>query len=241
MARSIRLAKERIVTSALLVRRVQLREADDIVHFFTEQAGSLSAIARGARRSSRRFSSLEPMHLLRIRVEVSPSRELGTLTEASLERPRLGLTSQLAAMNAAGQALRWLRKAAPARSPEPQFWEVVNRLLDALDGVGADAAAAEALLAACGLRMLVIDGWRLQLAQCVRCGKPCPSNARAIVDVHAGGVVCRTCGGIGSMMSSRQRAAMMVAFDGGDFGGDAKEAVTLVERALEIHGQGLST
>jgi len=241
MARSARLAKVRIRSSALLVRRVPVREADDIVDFFTEKAGLLSAIARGARRSTRRFASLEPMHLLRISVELAPSRELGTLTEATLQCPRLGLTSKLATMNAAGRALRWLRKVAPVQSPEPQLWSEIDGLLDALDGLDGTGDEPQALLAASGLRMLVIAGWRLELAHCVRCGRQCPPKSRAIVDVHAGGVVCRSCGGVGSMVGSRQRAAMMAAFDGSAFVGDALAAVELVERALDVHGRGEST
>jgi DNA repair protein RecO (recombination protein O) len=240
MPRSARLAKERIQSDALLLRRSPSGESDDIVHLFTEAAGALGAIARGARRSNRRFAALEPMHLLRVSVELSPARELGTLTEASLARPRIGLTSSLRAMELSGRALRWIRHAAPARTPEPALWLEINQLLDSLDGPAA-AEQGSALLAAAGLRMLAAAGWALELDRCVRCGKPCPERARVLVDVNAGGVVCRGCGGMGMALSSRTRRAMMAAQAGGPYDGEADAAIALVARAFDVHGRGEGT
>jgi len=233
-----RLAKERLTTDALLVRRVAFRESDDIVHLFTEEHGAVSAVARGARRSQKRFSALEPVHLLRVGVDVAHERELGTLVEASLLRPRLGVITRLATMEAAGRALRWLRAAAPQRSAERGMWKEANQLLDALDQPDADA---EGLLAAAGLRLLAVAGWALELESCVRCGRLCPENARAIVDVHAGGIVCRHCGGQGSSVGARQRLALSAAMAGAPFAGEPEAAVALVDAAFHAHGQGEAT
>jgi len=239
-----RLSKQRLRTEALLIRLVPVGEADAMVQLFTEQAGALSAIARGARRSSKRFSALEPMHLLRVGVDVSPVRDVATLAEASLERPRIRLSTTLAPMQAAGQALRWLRVAAPARTPEPALWDEVNALLDGLD-TEASAGRELALMATVGLRMLVAAGWGLVLERCVRCGKPCPARARTTIDVRAGGVVCRGCGGTGVPVRSVQRQAMIAAVAGDETAltakADAELAITLVDRALEVHGKGEAT
>ncbi len=240
MPRSSRLAKERIVSDALLLRRTPTGDSDDIVHLFTERAGVVAAVARGARRSTRRFAALEPMHLLRVGVDVSPARELGTLAEATLARPRLGLISSLGTLEAAGRALRWLRRAAPARTPEPALWVEINNLLDALDEPAASQRAPQ-LLAASGLRMLAAAGWALELERCVRCGKSCPERARVVVDVHAGGVVCRSCGAAGVQLSSRQRRALVAVLGGAAFEGDADEVVAMVVRAFEVHGRGEAT
>ncbi|MEQ9324945.1 MAG: recombination protein O N-terminal domain-containing protein, partial [Polyangiaceae bacterium] len=92
------LAKERLTTDALLVRLVPYRDADAIVHLFTEQVGAVAAMARGARKSKRRFTSLEPMHTLRATVDLAAGRELGTLIETAMAQPRIALTSSLPAM-----------------------------------------------------------------------------------------------------------------------------------------------
>ena len=203
MARPPALAKERLTTDALIVRFVPYRDSDAIVHLFTERAGLVTAMARGARKSRRRFTSLEPMHTLRITVEVSPAREMGTLVETEMSRLRLGMTGRLDAMEAAGQALRWVRRAAMSTSPEPGLWSELTGLLDALDDLGRTGDPWRELAGA-GLRMLAVAGWALELERCVRCGRACPGDARAIIDVHAGGLVCRQCGGRGVVISAAQ-------------------------------------
>lgn len=237
---SRRLATESVSSEALLLRRTPYGEADDIVHVFTEEIGAVAAIARGARRSKRRFASLEPMHLLRVSLELPAERELGRMTETLLFRPRIGLTSRLSAMETAGRALRWVRRAAPPRTPERRLWLEINQLLDRLDTLPS-AAPTDPLLAGAGLRMLAALGWGLELQRCVRCGRACPDNARTMVDVAAGGVVCRTCGGFGHWLTSRQRRAMLAALDGADVIGATESAIVLVERALEVHGRGGGT
>jgi DNA repair protein RecO (recombination protein O) len=235
------LARERLLSDALLLRRTPYGEVDLVVHLFTAEAGSVAALARGARRSTRRFVALEPLHLLRVTVELVPGRELGTLIETELVRPRLALLGRLASMEAAGAALRWLRRLAPPRTPEPELWRETNQLLDALDST--DAAGAEALLGAAGLRMLALAGWGLELERCVRCGRACPPKARAIVDVRAGGIVCRNCGGVGITVTAAARAAMAAASRGDDAGlaPHAALCVRMVDQAIEAHGSGEAT
>jgi len=244
----MRTAEERVVSDALLLRRVSYRDNDVIVQLFTEQRGSLSAIARGARRSGKRFAALEPMHLLHVDVGLDRSRELGTLKEAGLARPRLGLTARLDTMEAAGVALRWVRTAAPGRSPEPDLWRELNALLDALDAPSlgdAEHGAGEQvrfLLAASGARMLAAAGWNMQLRECVRCDTPVPINARVQIDIGAGGVVCTRCGGGAERLSSAARRAFTEAVATGalEFGSvaDAEAVIELVDRSFCAHGSG---
>ncbi|HZO13377.1 MAG TPA: DNA repair protein RecO [Polyangiaceae bacterium] len=239
-----RLAKTTWRTRALLLRRTPLREVDLIVELFTEQSGSVSAVARGARRSARRFTGLEPMHLLRVSLDVSPSRELATLTDATLEKPRLVLTGSLARMEAAGRALRWLRRAAPPRSPEPSMWSEINALLETLDDPSVDEARIAAITASSGLRFLAIAGWALELDHCVRCGKLCPPRASAVIDVRAGGVVCLSCGGHGPRIRAALRLAMIAAMQDDTaltHKRDADTVLDLVEAALNAHARGDAT
>lgn len=241
MARPASLAKERLTTEALLVRLVPYRDSDAIVHLFTEQAGAMSAMARGARRSRRRFTSLEPMHTLRATLDVTPERELATLVETAMARPRIGLTTRLSSMEAAGRALRWLRRAAAPRTPEAGLWAEAVALLDDLDEDVSASAQPEELLAGAGLRMLAVAGWQLELARCVRCGKGCPERARTVIDVRAGGVVCKDCGASGVTVSSRQRQAMIAAVGGGAFEAETGAVISIVEQAFDAHGRGEAT
>ncbi|WP_437679452.1 DNA repair protein RecO [Sorangium sp. So ce131] len=239
MPRSVRPRTERLRTEALLVRRVPFGEADLLVGLFTEVRGLVSAVARGGRRSAKRFPSLEPMHLLRVTVEIRPGAELAQLTEAAIERPRLRLAGDLARLEVAGRALRWVREIAPAQTPERAVWDELNQLLDRLDAL--PSASPQALLAETGLRLLAAFGWGLELAQCVRCGRACDATQSAYVDPARGGLVCRGCGGGPLLLRPEPRERLLAAMLG-----DAPEipeddipmALDLVEGALMAHASG---
>ena len=230
---------ERINSDALLVRRVSTGESDLIVTLVTEQRGLVSAAARSARRSWKRFAGIEPMHLLRVSLEERAGVEAMTLADATLLRARSRLTSDLSKLEAAGQALRWVRRASPPLTPEPGVWDEVNALLDRLDDDSAGAeVSAEGHLAAMGLRMLGAMGWGLDLDRCVRCGRECAETAAACIDPAAGGLICRACGGARLILKADRRVRMAAAMAGDDealSGEDARQALELVEAALAAH------
>jgi DNA repair protein RecO (recombination protein O) len=217
-------------THALLLRRVDYGESDLVLTLFTESLGRISALARGARRSRRRFGGvLEPMHTLGIRVKESVGASLFTLEEARLEVLRNELTRELSRMDAAGRALSWVRQVAPARTPEPEAWHVLAALLNELDRPETTPRRA---LALAGLRLLAAFGWGLDLSRCVSCGKPCPDGRSASVDVTRGGVVCRSCGGAPRLLKgpTRQRLLSEALTDA-----DVDAALELTEAAFRIH------
>ena len=116
---SRRTATTRVEGDSLLLGRSNYRDADLILTLFSQELGRVSALARGARKSTKRFSgSLEPMHTLRTTLEDRGGSQLLTLKEASLARPRLQLTTRLDRLEAAGTALRWIRRATPPRAPD---------------------------------------------------------------------------------------------------------------------------
>ncbi|MCC6554080.1 MAG: DNA repair protein RecO [Polyangiaceae bacterium] len=240
MARSVRARTERLRSEALLLRRVPFGEADLVVSLFTERSGVVSAVARGGRRSSKRFSALEPMHLLRVSIDERPGAELGQLAEASIERPRLHLVTDLARLEAAGRALRWVREIAPAHTAEPPVFAELNRLLDRLDDPGAPLLP-DAWLVTAGLHLLSAFGWGIELGQCVRCGRACDLAAASYADPARGGLVCRACGG-GPLLLRADLRARLVAATEGDLASlradDVRAALDLVEGALAAHASG---
>lgn len=236
-ARPRRQAGERVATDALLLRKVPYGEADAVLTFFTEARGVASAIARGARKSAKRFSVLEPLHLLRISIDERPGADLGTLVEAQLARPRLGLLSSLDRIEIASTALQWVRRASPPRVREPALWDDVNSLLEDLDA-DPDPKTARARLAEMGLRLLQGAGWGLQLTSCVRCGRPCEAEATACIDPGQGGLVCRACGGARTVLRPARRLALIAVLEGETSvltEEDAACAIDLVTGTLQAH------
>lgn len=228
---------KRIESAALLVRSIAFGEADLIATFFTEQGGKLSAIVRGGRRSSKRFAgALEPIHELFVTLE-DKGKDLCVLKEARIGRARTGITRDLDAMEAAGQALRWVRHLCPARTPEPGAWASLRELLDVLDEPSEARIHAQPL-AAFGLRLLADVGYAVELERCVRCGRPCPAGRSAYVDAAGGGLVCSSCGGARRTISGELRDSAVRLARGEPVvlpRGAAGEIVDIVEDAMAAH------
>jgi DNA repair protein RecO (recombination protein O) len=233
---SSRPGSARISTDALLLRRVEYRDADLVLTFLSAEHGKLSALARGARKSSRRFGgALEPMHTLSLELSERPGAELLVLHEAKLKTPRPAILEDLASLEAAGKALSWARRAVPFRTPETMPYAVIEALLDRL---AARAGAPRAALAEAGLALLPALGWGIDFERCVRCGRAAAPEQAASVDPGRGGLVCRACGGAPLRLgaAARQRMARAAAGETGLLD-DAESALALelVERALGAH------
>ena len=228
----------RITSDALLLRRVEYGESDLVVTLLTQKLGKVSALARGARKSSKRFTgSLEALHTLRIELDERPGAELATLVETKLQTPREKIMRSLSAMEAAGKALSWARRASPPRTPEGGVYEVLTRLLDRL--CETDSAEATTLaLAEAGLAMLSELGWGIDLERCVRCGRQAAPEQSASVDAVRGGLVCRSCGGARLRVSAAARARLQRAA-AGEIAAltleDGAYTLGIVEAALGAH------
>jgi DNA repair protein RecO (recombination protein O) len=237
----------KIDSNALLVRSVPYGESDLITTFFTERIGKVSSIVRGARRSQKRFGgSLEPLHELALSME-DKGKELCLLKEARIVRARTGISSSLEAMEAAGQALRWVRHLCPPRTPEPAAWASSSAVLDALDEIANERDDAEEArrrtrqeLAVFGLRLLSDMGYGLELDRCNRCGRPCPAGRSAFVDAGGGGIVCTSCGGARRTISGDLRALYVTAQRAESAGielswDQAGTLIDIVEEAMAAH------
>jgi len=235
-------------TKALVLRRTPYREADLVVTLFTAELGQVSAFARAARKSQRRFGgSLEPFHTLEVELEQASGGALMTLSGARIVTPRPSLYERLDAMDAAGHLLTWVRHCTPAFSPEPRVWVLVREGLDALDAAARPAPAGGAepppaspkrLIASIGLQLLSACGWRLELEHCVQSGARCPDGKAAMIDPERGGLVSRAEGGAPFRVSGPARQRLIRAQEG-DIGAlaeeDASLGLELVERCLRAH------
>ena len=126
---------------ALLLRSVDFGDRDRIVTLLTRDGGKVSAMARGARGSRRRFVGLEPLCVLD--VELLPGRgELQRLQGCALRRGYPGVLRSLEAISEGGRAIELLRSVTVPEHPEPELFDLVESFFEALERWVLDPEAA---------------------------------------------------------------------------------------------------
>ena len=197
-----------MITDALLLRATDYRDADRIVTLFTREAGKLSAIARGARGSKRRFAgALEPYAV--IRVELTPRRgELYGLKQAEVVRSFPAILTDLGRMNAAGAALALVRDAHAMEVSDADLFVAVVQYLTLVDHEG---DSQRDLLLCLTLRVLYLMGIAPRLSACGRSGEEVPDGRSAYFDPALGSVVARRFGGGPYVLSAANRKRLCAA------------------------------
>ena len=182
---------------ALLLRSVDYGESDRIVHLLTADAGRLTAIAKGARRSQRRFpGTLDVFNHLAIEGRAKPRASMAFLERARLLNPFLGLRSDYSRYALASFLTEMLDRLSPegVTGPEAERLFVYATESFALIEKVRPTATLRLLLELRGFDAL---GLRPELGRCVRCGRV-PSDTlaqdhRVHFHVPDGGIVCSAC------------------------------------------------
>ncbi|RMD85563.1 MAG: DNA repair protein RecO [Candidatus Dadabacteria bacterium] len=181
-------AVEEIRTRALVLRRRPFGESDWIVVLLTESAGKLSAIARGARRSRRRFAGpvLDPFQEVEARITRRPRSELAFLHECGLLKDRAALASDPRAYAWACYISELAERLTAESDPCPALYRELTAALDRL----APAEFAESSAHHFILRLLDHAGWRPDFERCQRCHAPAWAAAMPLLDPGGAGIVC---------------------------------------------------
>ncbi len=194
-----------IVTPAILLRSHAYGEADRVVTLLGSTTGRLSAMARGARRSLRRFGGGLGLGARGEAVlRESPHAELLALESFDVADARTGLGADLGRTAHAGYAAELCERLCAPRQPEPEVFTWLDRFLTLLEG---RAASAERLRTF-ELGLFERLGIGLQLGACVACGRTDLGEQVARFDPERGGVVCAACGQRGSLLFPGVRRAL---------------------------------
>ena len=177
---------------ALLLRARPLAESDLLLDLYSRELGRITAIAKGAKRSKRRFFGLlETGHLLEIDVEPGRRGDLWLLLGARLVNPHLGLRQDWRRLLWAGPVLELLLRATAPHDPQPGALDLAQSTLGLLERSrgGADSLAALAIFL---LRLLGELGFGLRLEACLHCGQPAGQISAPRLSLE-GGLVCPAC------------------------------------------------
>ena len=173
---------------AILLRAVDFGESDRIAHLLTPEVGRLTVIAKGARRSVRRFpGTLDVFNHLRVTVRRRPRGGLAWLEQAVLRSAFLPLRERVGRYALASYLVEILDRMAPESGSRLDAARLFAFALAALRMIEASEPDRRLRLLV-ELRAFDALGLRPELSRCVRCGRPPGERARFLV--ADGGVVC---------------------------------------------------
>lgn len=182
-------------TQALVLRVVDFGESDRIAHLLTPLTARITVIAKGAKRSKRRFAgTLDLFQLLDVRIERRRPTVMARLESARLLDAWPTLRRHPKRFALACHLAELVDRLAPETVGGREARELFATALAVLRAAAARDPDAR-LRALLELRVLAAVGLAPELRRCVRCGGDAVGAAPATVAFHVGegGPVCAGC------------------------------------------------
>ena len=176
-----------IKTKAIVIHSLPYGESDLIVTFFSPASGIIKGMAKGARKSRKRFQgSLEPFATVMLGAAVKESGALARVDTADLVNARLGIRNDLKKYGA-GSVILELVSIFEVSGASDEVFRLTETTLDLLER----SSASLSLLAAFFPRYLRLSGFAIPLSSCGRCG----ADLGLTGAVYAGGfsIHCSRC------------------------------------------------
>jgi DNA repair protein RecO (recombination protein O) len=169
-------------------------------------AGKISALARGARKSTKRFSGGLGTGASGVAVfRERPGTDLLLLESMDVARARLGLSGDIGKAAHAAYALELCERLLPVRHPEPAIFDWLEEFLDRVE---AGKATAERLRVF-ELGLLIRLGYGPTLDRCAVCGWEMAVDQMMRWQPARGGAVCSGCSPRGDLLTASVRRALV--------------------------------
>ena len=198
-----------LATEAIVLHVFDYLESSRILRIVTREAGVRSVLAKGARRSSRRFgSALDLFAQGSAQLYAKPGRDLDTLSGFDVTQARAELAGDLGRFTGASAVaeltLRFGRDAA-----DPALFDAVAAALDALAGASHEETLATTLASA--WHIVAELGFGPALDVCAECHVTLDEHATVMFSHPSGGALCARCGRLapaGRVIPPEARAAL---------------------------------
>jgi len=233
------------VTPAIVLRTWSFGESDRIVSFLTESHGKLTGIAKGAKRSRKRFvNSLEPFSLVNLRFQDRTHSNLAFILASDLSLGFKHLSTSLEKIFLASYLVE-ITEGLVGEREENRL--VFRHLKDGLIHLE-NQAMSMSFLTFFELKLLELAGYQPLLDGCRRCGRERrdPSTTCWHFSARDGGILCEPCSRFRrevvplsaatlEMLINLQEAKNLIAFDISPPTAISKEIRSAVLRFIEFH------
>ncbi len=175
----------RTITPAILLMTRDMGESDLLVNLFTRDSGIVVGIAKGAKKSMKRFvNTFDMANLITAKFYRPNGRELFIIEDASLIDSFPHLSNSLNLLSYGEFTLELISQFAPEGVPQKKLFDAVSSFLTTINVIGStnerwngsSTGTVEGLFWSHTLKFLEELGIAPLLEKCVRCGKEFNSN-----------------------------------------------------------------
>lgn len=219
-----------LTDEAIVIGLMDYREADRIVHLYTKGHGRTSGIARGARKSVKRFGGVFEL-FARISLDFLPADNLATIRSAEPVTIYPGIRKALDTIAHASYAVELVSALTPERLPNKRVYRLLSAYLEQLDTLSADPSDRHFF----EMNLLNILGYRPQLESCSDCGTALAGEGGFWAPGLNRGIVCRRCSRGGHSIDGASISLLVDSIKTGRFGhiNFSPEGTVAVDRFLE--------
>jgi DNA repair protein RecO (recombination protein O) len=165
-------------------------ESDKIIHFFTFNSGKLTGIAKGGKKSQKRFTNtLEPFNCLNIEYFEKAGPGMVRIDNADLLESNNGIETSFRKMCIASFFSEFVDRLTKEKERNEPLFHVLRSSLNRVKTV--EFTLSDVLYYE--LQMLDHLGYMPNLKTCVRCGKDLTEQERVSFSRERGGTICPVC------------------------------------------------
>jgi DNA repair protein RecO (recombination protein O) len=177
-------------TEAIILRTRDFGESDCIVTSFSSLCGTIKGIAKGARRSTKRFvNSLNIFSYVAIEFRERRSGDLVWLDSCELIEGFPGIRANYGRLSRASYAVELTEMLFPLNVPSREMFELLRWGLGAISD-GRDLVKTMIIFQA---RAMSIGGFSINTSRCGLCGRVYKGEGRAVFHPPSGSIACMAC------------------------------------------------
>jgi DNA repair protein RecO (recombination protein O) len=184
------MTSENLKTSAFILRYLSYSESDLIVTFYSNDFGKVKGIAKGAKKSKKRFVNVfEPFSLTKIIFSRKKSDSLAFINSCEIINHYSDIREDLEKTLTASYFTDLTDHFSPEGKVNRKIFDLLNNFLLLLS----EEKVTEATLRFFEMRLLMLAGFEPALDHCVQCKAPVTNGESYYFYPREGGIKCAAC------------------------------------------------
>jgi DNA repair protein RecO (recombination protein O) len=184
------IVKSNFKTRGIVLRTIDYSESDRIVSFITEESGKMTGIAKGARKSQKRFSNaLEPFTCLSLVFSQKKGGKMAFIEEATIVDHYPAIRGDLEKTLTASYFMDLIDQFILEGKRSPDLFHLICNFLVLLE----KEKFADNMVRFFELRFLRLAGYEPVLDRCTVCNKPLQASLSYHFSPSTGGIRCNPC------------------------------------------------